>query len=710
MDLVDDEQAHQLRVRAVAGLARDDVPLLGSRHDHLRVLDLLAAHRHVSRQLAHVHSEGLEACAQVAHHLRHQRLHGSHVHNLKRREVQAPVGLAVEPQLVEDGKHRDVGLAGAGGRAQQHVLGGQQRGVVHLALDAVEGLHAGERGLGPLGQLLDGAQRLPVGKRLGLQRRDVHLLVPLLGAAVGPGGQLAALVGHEVGPRGERKGVQLQQLAPGGRRAAADGTADAASLGNVRGNFATQLPRLFADLRLHRALAHARGRALSGLLHGAEDGSGVGSHGHLRLDGGLLGVVLAAGEARAPDDAEAGAQQLLDEVKLVVVQQQHEAVLARALVVGLGGERHQHVVRHLAGLGGLGVGVAERGSELALEPVGVDVGGFDAGVTGILLAGVHVHALHLAPVRRLLAAALAVVVLVVDVAGLQHLVHLVVLVLLLLLPKLNSDADVVVQGVAGHALTALAAAAGREVGDELAYRHELRELLAGRRAHQLLHAHLAIGVVGVPVLQHGEHLLGGAPEHVLRLVAELPLDHAQEGFVRGARLARLGAVGAVRVGSHHAAAAAGAGALAAALGLKGVQIVLVLAPLALVVAALLGLFHLVLQLRGLGAMHAVAERLGVDFPPQRLRLAARLARDAILVVRGQHQARVRAVLILPEARVGLGAARGVVLLLVLLAPSAVRHFRRVLKSDRPKHADTRSDSHLKGAGGVCVLSRAVRRV
>ena len=40
VDLINDDQFHQLRVRAIAGLAGDDVPFLRCRHDHLRRIDL----------------------------------------------------------------------------------------------------------------------------------------------------------------------------------------------------------------------------------------------------------------------------------------------------------------------------------------------------------------------------------------------------------------------------------------------------------------------------------------------------------------------------------------------------------------------------------------------------------------------------------------------------------------------------------------------
>lgn len=38
MYLVDDDESHELGVGAVSRLPRDDVPLLGGRHDHLQLL------------------------------------------------------------------------------------------------------------------------------------------------------------------------------------------------------------------------------------------------------------------------------------------------------------------------------------------------------------------------------------------------------------------------------------------------------------------------------------------------------------------------------------------------------------------------------------------------------------------------------------------------------------------------------------------------
>ena len=95
VNLVDDQQSHQLGVRPVSRLASDDIPLLRGGDDHLRVVDLRAGQRHVAGELADVDAVGLQPRSEVAHHLRNQRLHGSDVHNLERRRVQGAVGSAM---------------------------------------------------------------------------------------------------------------------------------------------------------------------------------------------------------------------------------------------------------------------------------------------------------------------------------------------------------------------------------------------------------------------------------------------------------------------------------------------------------------------------------------------------------------------------------------------------------------------------------------
>lgn len=67
--LVDDEQLDLRHEGAVAALARDDVPLLGRRHDDLRLGDLLPRQLHVARQLADAQAQGRQALAELVHHL-----------------------------------------------------------------------------------------------------------------------------------------------------------------------------------------------------------------------------------------------------------------------------------------------------------------------------------------------------------------------------------------------------------------------------------------------------------------------------------------------------------------------------------------------------------------------------------------------------------------------------------------------------------------
>lgn len=51
VDLIDDEQAHELRVGAITTLTSDDVPLLGRGDNDLRGVNLALCHVHVTSQL-----------------------------------------------------------------------------------------------------------------------------------------------------------------------------------------------------------------------------------------------------------------------------------------------------------------------------------------------------------------------------------------------------------------------------------------------------------------------------------------------------------------------------------------------------------------------------------------------------------------------------------------------------------------------------------
>ena len=129
---------------------------------NLRVVDLLLGERRVSGELVDGDAEGLEAVAEVEHHPLHERLHRGHVDDLESVEVDLSRGLVlVHADLVEHAQHGHVGPARAGGRVDEHVLGGEHRARVDARLHAVERLGAAEGRLGPLGDLGDGDE-LPV--------------------------------------------------------------------------------------------------------------------------------------------------------------------------------------------------------------------------------------------------------------------------------------------------------------------------------------------------------------------------------------------------------------------------------------------------------------------------------------------------------------------------------------------------------------------
>ena len=81
--------------------------------------------------------------------------------------------------LMQDSKHGAIRLASARGRANEHILCAEERGLAHAALDAVQAGHAAEGRLRPLWQLRDLHQLLVLAEWLGLERWHVHLLITL---------------------------------------------------------------------------------------------------------------------------------------------------------------------------------------------------------------------------------------------------------------------------------------------------------------------------------------------------------------------------------------------------------------------------------------------------------------------------------------------------------------------------------------------------
>ena len=76
-DWLSAEQADSLRNGHVAALARDDVPLLGRGHDHLRLRQLALAQLHVACQLPHHNACGAPRAHTCAPHKKKQKQHTS---------------------------------------------------------------------------------------------------------------------------------------------------------------------------------------------------------------------------------------------------------------------------------------------------------------------------------------------------------------------------------------------------------------------------------------------------------------------------------------------------------------------------------------------------------------------------------------------------------------------------------------------------------
>lgn len=202
-----------------------------------------------------------------------------------------------------------------------------------------------------------------------------------------------------------------------------------------------------------------------------------------------------------------------------------------------------------------------------------------------------------------------------------------------------------------------------EIGDELPNGDELVEHLVGDGVEELLDLLLLVRVLDLVVLEDGQHLVRGAPEHVERLAAKLLLDDAEHGLVGGARLLGLGPVDDVVGEREHALLLALGGGAAPALPREVVGGVAVAGGCRVALLLLARLGEPLLELGGLGLHGAVPEVLLVDPAPERLRLARGLVRVPRARVGGEHQARVGPVLVLLEPRVRLRA------------PAQVRHRR-----------------------------------
>ena len=332
----------------------------------------------------------------------------------------------MQTDLVKNREHGAVGFTGARRSAQEHILRRQQGALVHATLNAVQRLHARERGLRPLRHLLDRTKLLVIVERLRLQRGNVHLLVPFLRASERTGRKLTSLVAHEVRTLRERQGIEFEHLTTGGGRAAIT----RAHLGH----FTSQFTRLFPNFLLSRRLTIASRRVRR--AHLRQDLRRLRNGFHLFLDVRRLDVARRSRQLGAPIHRESILQQNFDQIKLVVVEHPHERVLALAIV--LCRQDLVNLLRELQTLSGVGIREPERLGDGALQPVRVDVGRVQAVLdVGSVLVVTH----HTADRARVFD--VFTVIIFVHIGGVQYLVDFGIFLLFLF--ELDGDADVVVQ-------------------------------------------------------------------------------------------------------------------------------------------------------------------------------------------------------------------------------------------------------------------------
>mmetsp|Transcript_146029 Transcript_146029/g.364108 ORF Transcript_146029/g.364108 Transcript_146029/m.364108 type:complete len:844 (-) Transcript_146029:2-2533(-) len=234
-------------------------------------------------------------------------------------------------------------------------------------------------------------------------------------------------------------------------------------------------------------------------------------------------------------------------------------------------------------------------------------------------------------------AALVVVVVVLVVADLANPVAL--LIVLVVLVEDDSDTCGIVETLLGPhgVILLLVLDVGTKVGDLLGEPEKLREVLVRDRAKDLLDVLLPLRVQHAVRLDGGQHLVGGAAQHVGRLVAEGLLQPVQKLLVDGFRRLR-----ARPVDLHLGDICAQHG-----LALVDVHLSLLLhhrlAPAPLLLHLPLLLLLQLLQLLGLLILNEVAHFV-VDAAAERLGLAGGLVLRGRGALALQHQVGVRAVL------------------------------------------------------------------
>ena len=82
MDLVDDDEAYEVRVASVRALARDGVPFLWCCDNDLSLGNLLLDHLRLASKFTDCDAEDIETIVESSDHLLHQGFHQDNVDNL----------------------------------------------------------------------------------------------------------------------------------------------------------------------------------------------------------------------------------------------------------------------------------------------------------------------------------------------------------------------------------------------------------------------------------------------------------------------------------------------------------------------------------------------------------------------------------------------------------------------------------------------------
>ena len=210
MNLVYNDQAHEICIAGVGSFASDDIVLFRRRDDDLRLRDLLLGELTVTSKLCNLDIVWCEPLPKIANLLLYESFQGRNVYDLKVVEVNfSRFWVAILADLAKHSKHGNVGLARARRSADQHILVAVKGCGIAFGLYSIESRCRTEAGACPRRQFRRRQRRLFVYLSVLLWRWNLDLFVAFERLAGSTLRQIELCVRHQMVPSVEHQVLEI---------------------------------------------------------------------------------------------------------------------------------------------------------------------------------------------------------------------------------------------------------------------------------------------------------------------------------------------------------------------------------------------------------------------------------------------------------------------------------------------------------------------